>query len=303
MAEIQFLDERENNELTLSHLQLSDSLADDSVQQPRESPRLPKEVRAIIYKYIGGPARYIKIDLSPSLDYYLTSPATGIPKQFSIESWSRTLATKEYVQLLGPTKHQDGPVFFRPEVDTVRLPSKLIFTPSGFFSDYISDEAPRRALGFLSHGIINKIRYSEITFDLEELEYIVDKHEKDQEREGREDKTLGDTRFVGEALRELTVKPIFPYNEIQKITWIFDMPAKLIWEFVIQAFEFFVLQSHRRAVLWGDQEEDGGCEPRKILFDWQEVRDMDIPEHEEFSPYVTVSGSLLGKLKALVDGN
>jgi hypothetical protein len=66
-----------------------------------DKPHLPKEIRAMIYKYLGGPPRRIKFHLhaytghdpwSPRRAmHYLSSPAR-LPVTFAIESWSRTLA-------------------------------------------------------------------------------------------------------------------------------------------------------------------------------------------------------------------
>jgi hypothetical protein len=106
------LQERDHRGTSPFNVQVADGLISNTAQQRKITLRLPKEERGMIYKYLGGLAKRIKLNLGEvkergECDYgilcmhevvkfaYLTSPATGIPKVFFIESWSRTLAKQE----------------------------------------------------------------------------------------------------------------------------------------------------------------------------------------------------------------
>ncbi|EPE34312.1 hypothetical protein GLAREA_10006 [Glarea lozoyensis ATCC 20868] len=99
-----------------------------------DKPHLPKEIRAIIYKNLGGPPRRIRFHLhaytghdpwSPRRAIHYLSSSARLPVTFSIESWSRTLALQEYVLLHPQTESQDWPIYFRPSIDTVVLPYQI----------------------------------------------------------------------------------------------------------------------------------------------------------------------------------
>jgi hypothetical protein len=114
-------------------------------------PHIPKEVRAMIYKFLAldSPPRTISLELHvyPRLPdgesqeeegFYLTSSSRP-PTEFNVETWSRVCALKMYNELHPKTNYQHWPIYFRPEKDTVSIPfSMLNAVDLGFWAGYNS---------------------------------------------------------------------------------------------------------------------------------------------------------------------
>jgi hypothetical protein len=115
------------------------------VETSKRNPYLPKEVRAIIYAYLGGPSNVIRFELyvhsrDPAdsrcfkIDNHLTSSCDiHVPSvAFGIESWSRISALENNIQLHPRTKFQPRPVYFRPKLDVIQIPAMMFYDGRSF---------------------------------------------------------------------------------------------------------------------------------------------------------------------------
>jgi hypothetical protein len=272
------------------------------METPKTNPYLPKEVRAVIYKHLGGP-KTIKIhyvfgkrDVTVprhtgwrthrvskkyhNRNYYITSHSLP-PVGFGIESWSRTLALEEgYVQLLPRTKFQLRPVSFRPSIDVVEISHSFFRFNRWEFNVWDSSYGDWH-WHFAMMDKIDNLNFVITESETKDLENRIEINRR----------LLPRPAFYGEeGFRVLRVKMSFDYN-VEKTD--FGSPANL--EHTKFRLERDIVLYYNKDKAWWirrGMKFQPSMDRRKIIFDWGSNSDPNsVTVSNSASNSVTVSNS------------
>jgi hypothetical protein len=184
--------------------------------------------------------------------------------EFSIEAWSRVCALEIYDELLPKTKYQQWPVYFRPEIDTVRVLESLIDARTLSFGGEM--ESHDQGLRISQFDVLNKIQNLEIVLPVEKFRGLLEIPLID----------LISTRptYTGkETSRVLNVKLSFPERISDQ-----HYAQRLIVQYQADVEHWLVHLFHFYSTLnegsvegpWAYTKSiPKSLKPRKLIFDWE----------------------------------